>query len=64
MRLIDYDKYMRKWSPRSTVVLAVVDSIVTGFFLSATLFEFLRGVISGRGLHRWQWHWVVVLGHR
>ena len=33
MKLIDYDKYTRKWSPRSTVVLAVVESIVTGLFL-------------------------------
>jgi hypothetical protein len=50
MKLIDYDKYSRKWSPRSTVVLAVVESIVTGFFLGVTLFESLRG--------REVWTWV------
>jgi len=53
MRLIDYDKYTRKWSPRSTVVLAVVDSIFTGFLLSAALFEFLRG--------RDVWTWIAPL---
>lgn len=42
MKLIDYEKYARKWSPRGTVILAVVEAIVTGFFLAATLFESLR----------------------
>jgi hypothetical protein len=53
MKLIDYDRYTRKWSPRSTVLLAVVESIVTGFFLSASLFEFLRG--------RDVWTWITPL---
>ena len=35
--------YRRKWSPRTTIVFTVVDAIVTGFFLGATLFEYLRG---------------------
>lgn len=55
MTLIDYDKYTKKWSPRSTVVLAVVESIVTGFFLGATLFEFLR-----HGEAR-TWIWPIVM---
>ena len=42
MKLIDYEKYQKKWSPRDTIVLAIVEAIVTGFFLSATLFESLR----------------------
>jgi hypothetical protein len=55
MKLIDYDKHTRKWSPRSTVVLAVVESIVTGFFLGVTLFESLR-----RGEAR-TWLWPLVM---
>ena len=43
MKLVDYEKYTRKWSPRSSVVMAVTDGIVTGFFLGATLYEYLRG---------------------
>ncbi len=43
MRLIDYEKYTNKWSPRSTVMLLVVEAIVTGFFLGATLYEALPG---------------------
>jgi len=42
MRLIDYDKYTKRWFPRSAILLAVVESIITGFFLSAALFESLR----------------------
>jgi hypothetical protein len=55
MQLIDYDKYTRKWSPRSTVMLAVIESIVTGFFLGMTLFELLR-----RGEVR-TWLWPLVM---
>lgn len=56
MKLIDYGKYMKKWSPRSTIILAVVEAVVTGFFFSATLFE---------GLRRhdiWAWITPLVLG--
>ena len=42
MKLIDYDKYTKKWSPRSTIMLLVVEAILTGFFLGAALFEALR----------------------
>lgn len=54
MKLIDYEKYARKWSPRSTVMLVVVESAITGFFLSATMFEFLRGHDV--------WTWIKPLG--
>jgi hypothetical protein len=51
MQLIDYDKYTRKWSVRTAVILAVIESIVTGFFLGMTLFESLR-----RGeVRTWLW---------
>ena len=56
MKLIDYDKYTKKWSPRSTIMLLVVEAIVTGFFLAATLFEALRG----RDI--WAWIMPLVLG--
>ena len=50
MKLIEYGSY-KNWSPRSTILLLVVDAIVTGFFLGATLFEYLRG----RGVMNWIW---------
>ena len=53
MKLIDYDKYTKKWSPRGAIMLAVVDAIVTGFFLGAALFEALRG--------RDVWTWIFSL---
>jgi hypothetical protein len=56
MKLIDYDKYTKKWSPRSTILLAVVESIITGFFLSAALFESLRRQDG------WTWVMPLVLG--
>ena len=56
MKLIDYDKYRQKWSPRSTIMLLVVEAVVTGFFLGATLFEALRG----RDI--WAWIMPLVLG--
>jgi hypothetical protein len=43
MKLIDYDKYTKKWSPRSTILLLVVEAMVTGLLLGAALFEVLRG---------------------
>ena len=56
MKLIDYDKYTKKWSPRSTIMLLVVEAVVTGFFLGATLFEALRGHDI------WAWIMPLVLG--
>ena len=53
MKLIDYDKYTKKWSPRSTIMLLVVEAILTGFFLGAALFEALRG--------RDAWEWIFTL---
>ncbi len=54
MKIIDYDKYSKKWSPRSAVLMAVADSVFTGFFLSSALFEFLR--------KRDVWMWMLPLG--
>ena len=56
MKLIDYEKYKKKWPPRSTMLLAVVESIITGFFLSAALFESLRRQGG------WTWVMPLVLG--
>ena len=41
----------RKWSPRTNIVLTVIEAIVTGFFLGATLIEYLYG----RGVLTWIW---------
>ena len=54
MKIIDYDKYSKKWSPRSAVLLAVVESVCTGFFLSSALFESLR--------RHDIWTWILPLG--
>jgi len=43
MKLIDYDKYKSKWSPRATIALAVVDALATGLFLGLSLIEAVRG---------------------
>ncbi|MBI3644441.1 MAG: hypothetical protein HY233_00510 [Acidobacteriales bacterium] len=56
MKLIDYDKYTKKWSPRSTIVLAVVEAVVAGFFLGAALIEAVRGHDV------WVWIWPLVMG--
>ena len=56
MKLIDYEKYERKWSPRSAVVLAVVESAVTGVFLCAALLE------SVHARDVWVWIWPLVMG--
>ena len=53
MKLIDYTKYTKKWSPRGTIMLLVVEAAVTGFFLSATMYEALRG----HGI----WAWIMPL---
>ena len=42
MKLIDYDKYQKKWNPRSVVVLLVVEALSTGFFLGLALMEGLH----------------------
>jgi hypothetical protein len=39
MKLIDYDKYKKKWTPQSVVTLLVVEALVTGFFLGIALME-------------------------
>jgi hypothetical protein len=56
MKLIDYDKYQRKWSPRSVVVLLGVESLATGFFLGLALME---GIHSHNS---WDWIWPLALG--
>jgi hypothetical protein len=53
MKLIDYDKYTKKWSPRSTILLLVVEAVVAGFFLGAALIEAVRG--------REVWAWILPL---
>ena len=54
MKTIDYDKYSKKWSPRSAVLMAVTYSVFTGFFLSSALFEALR--------RHDVWTWMLPLG--
>jgi len=54
MKVIDYEKYSKKYSPRSAVLIAVLDSIFTGIFLNAALFESLR--------RHEVWTWVLPLG--
>jgi len=54
MKIIDYEKYSKKFSPRSAVLMAVFDSIFAGFFLSAALFESLRRHDT--------WTWMLPLG--
>jgi hypothetical protein len=39
MNLIDYDKYTKKWSPRSVIMLLVVETFATGLFLGVALME-------------------------
>ena len=43
MKVIDYDKYNQRWSPRATVLLLVVESVCTGLFLGWSLIEAVRG---------------------
>ena len=56
MKLIDYDKYQKKWNPRSVVVLLVVEALATGFFLGLALMEAIHSYNS------WEWIWPLVLG--
>ena len=53
MELIDYDKYTKKRTPRSVVVLLLVESLVTGFLLGLALME---GIASSKSLA-----WIVPL---
>ena len=56
MKLIDYAKYKKKWTPRSVIMLLVVEAVVTGFLLGAAL---IGAVHSYRS---WDWIWPLVLG--
>ncbi len=51
MKLIDYDKYTTKWSMRSTILGAVIEAAVTGFFVAWSLSE----VVRGQGFRAWVW---------
>jgi len=55
MRLIDYEKYTKKRSPRSTIVLAVVEAVVAGFFLGSALIEAVRAHDV------WAWIWPLAM---
>jgi hypothetical protein len=39
MKLIDYDKYKENSTPRAALVSALVQALVTGFFLGLALME-------------------------
>ncbi len=56
MKLIDYEKYKTKWSPRSTILLAVFEALVTGLFLGVSFMEAIRG------RNFWIWAFPLVLG--
>jgi len=56
MKLIDYQKYTKKWTPRSVVVLLLVEALVTGFFLGVALME---GTASNKSS---AWIFPLVLG--
>ena len=49
MQIVNYEKYQRKWTPRSTIILAVVESLITGFFLGSSLIE----AVAGHNVWRW-----------
>ncbi len=40
MKLIDYQEYRKKWTPRTAVVLLLVEALATGFFLGVALMEY------------------------
>jgi hypothetical protein len=56
MKLIDYEKYGKKWSPRSVVALLFVEAVCTGFFLGLALSEAIHSQDS------WNWIWPLTLG--
>jgi hypothetical protein len=37
MKLIDYDKYAKRWTPRSVIIFLLVEGLVTGFLLGVAL---------------------------
>jgi hypothetical protein len=49
MKLIDYDKYTKKSSPRATIVNAVISALVAGFFLGSALID----AVLGRDIWKW-----------
>ncbi len=49
MKLIDYDKYAKKSTPRATVLNAVISAMVAGFFLGSALIY----AVLGHDIWRW-----------
>jgi len=56
VKLIDYDKYQDKWSPRGTILLLVVEAACTGLFLGSALIE------AARRQDVWTWILPLALG--
>lgn len=56
MKLINYDKYKKKWTPRSTVVVAVIQAFVTGLFLGTAL------MVATHSHNIWGWIWLLAMG--
>jgi hypothetical protein len=55
MKLINYDKYANGWSLKNVVLVLVVDSLVTGFFLGSAVTE---GIYTHKA---WNWAWPLIL---
>ena len=51
MKLINYDKYNKKWTPRRVVLLLLMEAVSTGFFLGAALIV----AIYSHGHKNWIW---------
>src|SRR5579863_5075897 len=56
MKLIDYDKYQKKWTPRGTILLLVVEAASTGLFLGSGVIE------TARRQDVWTWVLPLALG--
>lgn len=57
MKLINYEKYQGKnWSPKTTIISAVVEAVITGFFLGMSVIE------AAAGHDFWRWVWPLTLG--
>ena len=56
MKLIDYDKYQKKWTPRGTILLLVVEASCTGLFLGSAVIE------AARRQDVWTWILPLALG--
>jgi hypothetical protein len=56
MKLIDYDKYQKKWTPRGTILLLVVEAASTGLFLGSGVIE------AARRQDVWTWVLPLALG--